>query len=267
MKTYGYGRVSTINQRDNTSLENQKKGIEQYCQAYGIELDGIFNEQISGAKKERPELDKLMELVRNNEVERVIVFKLDRLGRNMSHLISLTDEFESLGVQFISISESIDTSTASRRLFKNILASISEFEREMIRDRVYSGKIAKAESGLWPGGKPPIGFKLVDGKIEIDEEQANIVRSIFQMYTHKKKQLSMTKIMNHLNEHEITTPSGSKWTSRGILNILKNPAYRGKAVWGGFEIDVPSLVPVRQYNKAQQLREQKRTTGNISQES
>ncbi len=66
--------------------------------------------------------------------------------------------------------------------------------------------------------------------------------------------------MDHLNEHEITTPSGSKWTSRGILNILKNPAYRGKAVWGDFEIDVPSLISVRQYNKAQQLREQKRTT-------
>lgn len=86
------------------------------------------------------------------------------------------------------------------------------------------------------------------------------------MYTHKKKQLSMTKIMDHLNEHEITTSTGSKWTSRGILNILKNPIYKSKVQWGEFSIDVPSLVPVRQWNLAQKLREQKRTTGKISQD-
>jgi site-specific DNA recombinase len=180
--------------------------------------------------------------------------------------LSLTDEFEALGVQFISIFESIDTLTDSGRMFKNILTSISELEREMMRNRVYSGTIAKVESGSWPGGKAPMGYKLIDGKIKINEDQANVVRSIFQMYTHKKKQLSMTKIMDHLNDHGITTSKGYMWTSRGILNILKNPIYKGKAKWGNFEIVVPSLVPMRQWNKAQQLREQKRTAGNISME-
>lgn len=259
MKTVAYCRVSTVGQKDNSSLANQRKAIEQYCKAYSIELDQVFEEQISGAKKDRPELENLMDFVRTDQVERVIVYKLDRLGRNMSHLVSLTEEFDERQIQFVSIKEAIDTSTPTGRLFKNIMASLADFERELIRDRVMSGRIAKAESGKgWIGGKPPFGYSLSDGELYIMVETQNIVKSIYGLYT--KKRLSMSKIADHLNDHNIPTSSGSKWTSRGVLNILKNPIYKGKAKWGEYETTSPAIVSARAWNFAQKLRADRRTT-------
>lgn len=258
MITVAYCRVSTIGQRDNSSLANQRKAIEQYCRAYGIELNQVFEEQVSGAKKERIELDKLMNLVRTDQVERVIVYKLDRLGRNMSHLVSLTEEFDERNVQFVSIQEAIDTSTPTGRLFKNIMASLADFERELIRDRVMSGRIAKAESGKgWIGGKPPYGYFLSDSELTIMEETQNVVKTIYSLYT--KKRYSMSKIADHLNDQNIPTSTGQKWTSRGVLNILKNPVYKGSATWGKYRTESPALVSVRTWNLAQKLRCARRT--------
>ncbi|MGQ1788035.1 MULTISPECIES: recombinase family protein, partial [unclassified Saccharicrinis] len=137
----GYARVSTRDQK----LELQIEALEKY----GCEK--IFKETKS-AVKERPELEKMLDHLRDGDV--VVVWKLDRLGRSLRHLIDLVTSFRDKGVEFVSLNDSIDTTTAQGRLTFNIFASFAEFERELIRERTMAGLKAAREKGRVGGRKP-----------------------------------------------------------------------------------------------------------------
>ncbi len=142
----GYARVSTQDQ----NLELQTSELEKY----GCEK--IFMEKRS-AVKERPELDKLLAHLREGDV--VVVWKLDRLGRSLRHLIDLVSGFRESGVDFVSLSDNIDTTTAQNRLIFNIFASFAEFERELISERTKAGLRAAREKGRVGGRKPGLSQK------------------------------------------------------------------------------------------------------------
>lgn len=136
----GYARVSTRDQKLELQTEALKKaGCEK-----------IFKETKS-AVKERPELEKMLAHLREGDV--VIVWKLDRLGRSLKHLIDLVSGFREKGVEFISLNDSIDTTTVQGRLTFNIFASFAEFERELIRERTLAGLQAARERGRIGGRK------------------------------------------------------------------------------------------------------------------
>lgn len=137
----GYARVSTQDQK----LELQTNELEKY----GCEK--IFKEK-KGAVKDRPELDKLVAHLRSGDV--VVVWKLDRLGRSLRHLIDLVAQFREMEVDFVSLSDNIDTTTAQGRLIFNIFASFAEFERELISERTKAGLKAAREKGRVGGRKP-----------------------------------------------------------------------------------------------------------------
>ena len=122
----GYARVSTLDQK----LELQISGLEKY----GCER--IFEEKKSAAK-ERPELDKMVAQLRKGDV--VVVWKLDRLGRSLRHLVNLVGSFKEMGVQFVSLNDNIDTTTSQGRLMFNLFATFAEFERELISERTKAG--------------------------------------------------------------------------------------------------------------------------------
>jgi len=130
MKAAVYVRVSTQDQ----SLEAQKESCIQYCDRMNL-AHVIFEEKISGAKASRPELDKMLQKVRAGEFDSVVVHKLDRLGRSTIHLIQLIEEFRNKNVQFISVTQGINTKEAMGRFFLTIMAGIAELEREFIRER------------------------------------------------------------------------------------------------------------------------------------
>ena len=138
-----YARVST---RNGQNPEMQLEELRAYCQRRGWEVaDEYVDQGISGAKEQRPALDRLLADCRKRLVDAVVVYRYDRFARSLRHLVNALEEFRVLGVDFISLHEGVDTSTPNGRLVFGIFASIAEFERELIRDRVRSG-IAAARS-------------------------------------------------------------------------------------------------------------------------
>jgi DNA invertase Pin-like site-specific DNA recombinase len=138
MRTAIYARVSTTNHGQDVSL--QTRDLEQFAQARGWCLvDSYLDIGISGAKDKRPELDRLMADAKRRRFDVVLVWKLDRFGRSLRHLVNALAEFESLGIAFVSLSDNLDLSTASGRLMFNIIGAMAEFERALIQERVKAG--------------------------------------------------------------------------------------------------------------------------------
>jgi DNA invertase Pin-like site-specific DNA recombinase len=148
-----YARVSTNNGQD---PHMQTRELREYCVRRGLEIVGEYVDAgISGAKEHRPQLDALLAACRKRCVDAVVVYRYDRFARSLRQLVNALEEFRSLGIEFISLHEGIDTSTPNGRLVFGIFASIAEFERELIRDRVKSG-IAAARSKGKRLGRPRV---------------------------------------------------------------------------------------------------------------
>lgn len=145
MRAAIYARVSTNNGQDPTM---QTRELREYCQRRGWEIEGEYVDAgVSGAKERRPQLDALLVACRKRRVDAVVVYRYDRFARSLRQLVNALEEFRSLGIEFISLHEGVDTSTPNGRLVFGIFASIAEFERELIRDRVKSGIAAARSKG------------------------------------------------------------------------------------------------------------------------
>jgi len=145
MKAYGYARVSTSEQVKSGSFEQQRERIRTYCEASGHELFGMYGDAGLSALGERPEWTSLMEALEG--IEAVVVTKLDRWGRSVQELVTSINQLKDRGVAFISIGDSLDTSTANGRLLFHILSAFAEFEREIIRERLAAGRERAAAAG------------------------------------------------------------------------------------------------------------------------
>lgn len=133
-----YARVSTTG--SGQSPEMQIRELREYCDRRSWTVAGEYVDAgVSGSKEKRPHLDRLMADARRRRFDAVIVYRYDRFARSLRHLVNALEEFRALGIEFVSIHEGVDTSTPNGRLIFGIFASIAEFERELIRDRVRSG--------------------------------------------------------------------------------------------------------------------------------
>src|SRR5438445_6562326 len=135
MRAALYGRVSTLDQEP----ENQLAELRRYTGARGWTTAEYVDRGVSGAKDRRPALDQLLVDARRRRFDVIVCWRLDRLGRNLRHLITLLDDLQALGVAFVSLAEGIDATTPAGKLQLHILAAIAEFERERIRERVLAG--------------------------------------------------------------------------------------------------------------------------------
>jgi DNA invertase Pin-like site-specific DNA recombinase len=146
MKRVGlYARVSTSNGQD---PEVQLLELRQFCQRRGFEIfEEFVDKGISGSRERRPSLDRLMIACRKRLLDAVVVYRYDRFARSLRQLVNALEEFNLLGIDFMSLHEAIDTSTANGRLIFGIFGSIAEFERELIGDRVRSGLAAAKAKG------------------------------------------------------------------------------------------------------------------------
>jgi DNA invertase Pin-like site-specific DNA recombinase len=145
MRAAIYARVSTTNHGQDATLQTHDQ--HQFAEARGWEVfDDYVDQGVSGSKDSRPELNRLMADARRRKFDIVLVWKLDRFGRSLRHLVNALAEFESLGIAFVSLSDNLDLGTPSGRLMFNIIGAMAEFERELIRERVRAGmKNAKAK--------------------------------------------------------------------------------------------------------------------------
>lgn len=135
MRAAIYARVSTFDQEP----ENQLAEVRRYVEARGWSAREYTDRGVSGAKDRRPALDELVKDARRRRFDVLVCWRLDRLGRNLKHLITLLDELQGVGVAFVSLAEGIDATTAAGKLQMHILGAIAEFERERIRERVMAG--------------------------------------------------------------------------------------------------------------------------------
>jgi len=135
MRAAVYARVSTVDQEP----ENQLQELRTYAQARNWSAVEYVDRGVSGAKDRRPALDDLARDARRRRFDVVVCWRLDRLGRNLKHLITLLDELQALGIAFVSLAEGIDATTPAGKLQMHILGAIAEFERERIRERVLAG--------------------------------------------------------------------------------------------------------------------------------
>lgn len=149
MKAALYARVSTLDQH----TENQLVELRRYAEARGWTVTEYVDEGVSGAKESRPALDQLLKDAKRRRLDVLVVWKLDRLGRSLRHLILTLDELTALGVGFVSLNEGIDTSTPAGRLQLHILGAIAEFERARVAERVKLG-MARAKAQGRSVGRP-----------------------------------------------------------------------------------------------------------------
>ncbi len=152
-----YARVSTADQ----TTENQMLDLRRFCAARGWTIiEEFIDHGISGAKEDRPALRRLMDSARRRKVDCVLVWRFDRFARSLSHLVNALREFRELHIDFASNQEGIDTTTSHGRMVFGILASLAEFERDLIRDRIHAGlRRAKAQGKRF--GRPSISESQV----------------------------------------------------------------------------------------------------------
>jgi len=144
MRAALYARVST---HAGQNPEMQLAELREFCTRRGWEISGEFVDTgVSGARERRPELDRMLAVCRRRQVDAVVVYRYDRFARSLRQLVNALCEFDALRIQFVSLHEGVDTSTPNGRLVFGIFASIAEFERELIRERVRSGlAVARAQ--------------------------------------------------------------------------------------------------------------------------
>jgi len=156
MKAGIYYRIST---RDRQDIGMQETACRDYCEREGIEIIKEYSDVgVSGKKESRPEFDKLLEDMRVKKFDTILTYKLDRIGRSLSHLVKLFEEFNRKNINFISVTQSINTTTAEGRMFLHMLMVLSQYERELIVSRIKSGLDRARKEGK------PIGKRGKDKK-------------------------------------------------------------------------------------------------------
>lgn len=228
MKAALYIRVSTHFQIDKDSLPFQRQELINYSKyVLGTDSYEIFEDAGYSAKNtDRPAYQDMIARIRKGEFTHLIVWKIDRISRNLLDFSNMYEELKKYGVTFISKNEQFDTSSAMGEAMLKIILVFAELERKLTAERVYSIMLSRAEKGLWNGATVPLGYKWSD-EVKfpvVDENEANIVRQIYNLYI---KLRSTTKIAIYLNNNHIPTKRGGTWVAKTINDILKNPFYIG----------------------------------------
>ena len=236
-----YTRKSTEHGLDMefNSLQNQEEACKAYIlsQAFnGWEYYKTYSDgDISGATMERPGLQALINDIRSGNIQVVVVYKVDRLSRSIIDFHKMMQEFDRYGCNFVSITQSFDTSNSMGKLTLNMLLSFAQFEREVSAERVRDKIAASKAKGLWMGGTPPLGYDLKDKQLIPNPQEAELVNLIFTKYLELENMQAVAEWLNQKGYRTKTwTPhsgqlrGGKAFQKSSIQRILTNPVYIGK---------------------------------------
>ena len=239
IKVYTYKRVSTTMQIDGYSLDAQRARMKAYADFNDYEIVGEYEDAGKSGKsiEGRLQFNQMMEDVKSGKdnVSYVLVFKLSRFGRNAADVLSTLQVMQDFGVNLICVEDGIDSSKDAGKLMISVLSAVAEIERENIRVQTMEGRIQKAREGKWNGGFAPYGYKLVNGKLEINEEEAVAIRTIYDQYVNTD--IGSNGISKYLENHgirKIQRQNGKNplFDAHLVRLILKNPVYCGKIAYG-----------------------------------
>ena len=239
IKVYTYTRVSTAMQTDGYSLDAQKARMKAFADFNDYEIVGTYEDAGKSGKsiEGRLEFNRMMEDIKSGKdgVSFVLVFKLSRFGRNAADVLSTLQVMQDFGVNLICVEDGIDSSKDAGKLMISVLSAVAEIERENIRVQTMEGRIQKAREGKWNGGFAPYGYQLIDGKLQINEEEAEAIRVIFDQYVHTD--IGANGVAKYLENHgiqKIQRQNGKNplFDAHLVRLILKNPVYCGKIAYG-----------------------------------
>jgi len=271
-----YTRKSTSEGLDQefTSLDAQRESAENYINSQKHEGWVALQRQyddggFTGANTDRPALQKLLSDIKAGGINCVIVYKVDRLSRSLMDFVQLLEFFDKNNVTFVSVTQAFNTNTSMGRLTLNILLSFAQFEREIISERTKDKMAAARKRGQWLGGRPPLGYtREKDGKkLLINENEAKIVREMFELYL---KGNSLLKVANILNEEGYRSRAGKQKDGRSyggfkfgvtqIQQVIKNVVYLGKVSYAGqiYAGQQEAFIDEDTFKKAQEKLKQNR---------
>jgi len=272
-RCYVYVRLSTEDQHrraEYSSLESQEKVCKAYIASQepnGWKYVTSIKDLSSGGNTDRPGLNGLIEIIKQDKVDVVVTTKMDRLTRNIKDFWTLYEIMQEHDCQFVCATQELNSTTAHGRFFINILMSFAEFELETIRERTRAKMLSQAEEGLWHGGRAPFGYErhkeqkclLIPHKTE-----ATVVKKIFDLFVKLGSPAAVAKEINSMGYRTKSKKKGkfSKWS---ITYILSNRLYIGKTTFGGqeFKGKHKPLVTAKRFNHVQKMMEKNKRTRTV----
>ena len=232
-------------EQDFNSLDAQYDASQAYIRSQAHAgwtlLRGKYDDGgFSGGDTDRPALQRLLQDVRADKVDVIVVYKVDRLTRSLADFAKLVELFDHHGVSFVSVTQQFNTTTSMGRLTLNVLLSFAQFEREVTSERIRDKIAASKRKGLWVGGMAPLGYDTKDRKITVNESEAERVRSIFRSYL---KLGSLNLLMADLRKRGIVTKvrklktgesvGAIPFTRGSLAQLLRNRFYIGEVAFKG----------------------------------
>ena len=235
---YIYTRVSTELQSDNFSLPAQRQTIKQYADFKGYKIIREYCDNGKSGKNaiNRPQFMQMIEDIENgtDKIKFVIVFKLSRFGRNAADTLNYLQLMQDYGVNLISVTDNIDSSVATGKIMISVLSAMAELERENILEQTMAGRRQKARDGRWNGGQAPFGYRLNNGELHIEDDEARVVKDIFDIYI--SSSLGVPYVAKQINlrykKEKKRGDSTEKYSRKFVQDIIENPIYTGQIAYG-----------------------------------
>jgi len=276
-----YTRKSTDEglDRDFNSLDNQREAAENYVrsqQGEGWEIlaDRYDDGGFTGGNMDRPALQRLLTDIEAGKVDRLVVYKIDRLSRSLLDFAKLADLLETHRVSIVSVTQQLDTSTSMGRLTMNMLLSFAQFEREMVSDRTRDKMRAARRRGKWTGGTPRLGYDVAPegGRLLVNKEEAEQVKAVFSLYAENPSLVSVSQELNRRGWRRKCwkTKKGrlhnsSPWDVANLRRMLIDPLYAGLMTLGAetFPGEHEAIVPKAMFQKVQDHMKRNRRIGGV----
>ena len=272
-----YTRKSTEEglEQDYNTLDAQRDSGESFIKSQASEgwvcLPVFYDDGgFTGANMDRPALKRLIADIEAGLIDCVVVYKVDRLSRSLLDFGKLMELFDKHGVSFISVTQSFNTATSMGRLMLNVLLSFAQFEREMISERTRDKIAATRRKGKWSGGRPLLGYDVVDTKLVVNEAEVAQVRQIFQLYLAHQALMPVLKELEkrgwrtkQWTTKKETACGGQRFDKARLYGLLTNVAYIGKVRYKTevHDGEHPGIVDPEVFAQVQSLMQQNRRTG------
>jgi DNA invertase Pin-like site-specific DNA recombinase len=245
-----YARVSSADQRENSSLDNQVVRGRDAARARGWQVMGEYREDFTGTVQDRPRWADLMGACDKGLIDVVIVLKWDRIARNALVGLELATRLEQLGVGLVVLDADFDTTTHTGLLMRHMMLGFAEFDRNQLVDRMARGQHAMAERGGWPsGGAAAYGYRVVgggrDNRLEICAPEAAVIRMVTSWIVNEG--LTNGQAAKRLNLEGFTTRKGGPWTHQNLRRILGQRVLLGEFTWGNTEKTHRGYRPTGKY--------------------
>lgn len=270
-----YTRVSTDQglDQDFNSLDAQRDASQAYIRSQAhagwTQIRSRYDDGgYSGGTTERPALKRLLEDVKAEKVDVIVVYKVDRLTRSLADFAKLVELFDRHTVSFVSVTQQFNTTTSMGRLTLNVLLSFAQFEREVTSERIRDKIAASKRKGLWVGGMVPLGYQVKNRKVVVIEKEAERVRTIFQRYVDVG---SLNRLLEDLRDRNILTRvrtlstgrtvGGIPFTRGSLRHLLRNRFYVGEVIYKGevCPAEHPAILDRDLFEAVQRKLEEQRT--------